>query len=135
MVAAGRLHRRPHRPGMETNPPGMRSRVSSKYPALISRGTTDREERALDYGPSHHDPPHAQHGDWHTHGVVDPAIVSSDRGVWAPRGICDGADDDAVAYVTTSLARGDRARPPRGSPADPAVRRTCPRCTGGRHSP
>jgi hypothetical protein len=36
----------------------------------------------MDYGHSHHDPPHAQHGDGHTHGVVDPAIVSTDRGVW-----------------------------------------------------
>jgi hypothetical protein len=88
----------------------------------------------MDHGHAHHDPPRAQHGDAHRHGVVDPAIISTDRGLGATRGICDGADYDAVAYLTTSGAaatapvlRGDLPQiPPLVGPAPRA---------GGRHSP
>ncbi len=37
----------------------------------------------MDHGHPHHEAPHGHHGRGHTHGGVDPSIVSTDRGLWA----------------------------------------------------
>ena len=63
----------------------------------------------------HHDDQHhgehAPHGHGHTHGVVDPSIAASDRGLWALKWSFVGLMVTAVIQVVVVVLSGSVPKP------------------------
>jgi cation diffusion facilitator family transporter len=68
------------------------------------------EEIAMEHEHHHHDSPHEGHGHHlghgHSHGVVDPSIASTDRGLWALKWSFVGLTATAVIQVVVVVLSG-----------------------------